>query len=78
MTRTLILATALALGVVGAAIAAMPVQQTNSHSLIIRVAEGCGVGFWRGPGGKCHPFPHGRACPAGYHLGPKGERCWPN
>ncbi len=78
MTRTLLLATTLALGLAGAAIAGMPVQQRGSDSLIIKVAEGCGRDFWRGPGGKCHPFPHGRLCPVGYHLGPHGHRCWPN
>jgi hypothetical protein len=41
-------------------------------------AEGCGPGFWRGPGGDCHPFAVNRACPVGYHLGPEGKRCWPN
>ena len=41
-------------------------------------AEGCGPGFWRGPGGHCHPFAVNRACPVGYHLGPEGKRCWPN
>ncbi len=45
---------------------------------IIKVAEGCGPGFWRGPGGRCHPFAVNRACPPGYHLGPEGKRCWPN
>ncbi len=78
MARTLLLATALALGLAGAAIAAMPMQQSSGSSLIINVAEHCGPGWWRGPGGKCHPFPHGRACPRGYHLGPEGKRCWPN
>ena len=42
------------------------------------VAEGCGPGWWRGPGGHCHPMAMGRACPPGYHLGPEGRRCWPN
>jgi len=46
--------------------------------LIVKVAEGCGPRFWRGPGGRCHPFAVGRACPVGYHLGPEGKRCWPN
>jgi len=45
---------------------------------VIKIAEGCGPGFWRGPGGRCHPFANGRACPAGYHLGPEGKKCWPN
>jgi hypothetical protein len=45
---------------------------------VIPVAEGCGRGFWRGPGGMCHPMFNGRACPPGYHLGPERRRCWPN
>jgi hypothetical protein len=42
------------------------------------VAERCGAGWWRGPGGRCHPMFNGRACPPGYHLGPERRRCWPN
>lgn len=41
-------------------------------------AEGCGPGWWRGPGGFCHPMAVARACPVGWHLGPEGRRCWPN
>jgi hypothetical protein len=50
----------------------------ETNSLIVKVAEGCGPGFWRGPQGHCHPMAVGRACPPGYHLGPEGKRCWPN
>jgi len=79
MTRTLLLATTLALGFAGAAIAGMPLQQQSKpDSLVTPVAEGCGAGWWRGPGGKCHPMFNGRACPPGYHLGPERKRCWPN
>jgi hypothetical protein len=45
---------------------------------VIKIAEGCGEGFWRGPGGKCHPFAKGRECPKGYHIGPEGKKCWPD
>jgi len=45
---------------------------------IIKVAGGCGAGWWRGPEGHCHPMAVGRACPPGYHLGPEGKKCWPN
>ena len=41
-------------------------------------AEGCGPGWWRGPGGFCHPMAVNRVCPAGWHLGPEGARCVPN
>jgi hypothetical protein len=79
MVRTLALSAALAFGLVSAASAAVPAAPVGgSNSLIIKVAEGCGPGFWRGPGGHCHPFAVGSACPVGYHLGPEGKRCWPN
>ena len=54
-----------------------PSSDTTSVS-ITRVAEGCGPDRWRDDHGRCHPMAHNRACPRGYHLGPEGERCWPN
>jgi len=79
MTKTLLLATTLALGLATVASAGVfPVQHGNSDSVVITVAEGCGEGWWRGPGGRCHPMFNGRACPPGYHLGPERRRCWPN
>jgi hypothetical protein len=65
MIRTVILSAAIIVGLV-------------SVVSIASAAEGCGPGFWRGPGGRCHPFAVNRACPGGYHLGPEGKRCWPN
>jgi hypothetical protein len=59
-----------------AGITPAPVGKTDS--LVTKVAEGCGPGFWRGPNGRCHPMYNGRACPPGYHLGPERKRCWPN
>jgi hypothetical protein len=56
----------------------MPAPIATVDSAVVKVAEGCGPGFWRGPHGRCHPFAAGRACPVGYHLGPWGRRCWPN
>jgi hypothetical protein len=79
MVRTIALSAALILSLATAASAAMPAAQTGMpNSFIVKVAEGCGPGFWRGPGGRCHPFAVNRACPRGYHLGPEGKRCWPN
>jgi len=78
MVRSLTLSAVFAFGLATAA-SAMPAGPfTPADGLIVKVAEGCGPGFWRGPGGKCHPFAVGRACPVGYHLGPEGKRCWPN
>jgi len=57
----------------------MPVPVGPSSDLTIKVAEGCGAGWWRGPGGRCHPMAGpNRFCPPGYHIGREGHRCWPN
>jgi Spy/CpxP family protein refolding chaperone len=76
---TIALGAALLFGLATAASAAItPAPVSKAGDLVINVAEGCGRGEWRGPGGRCHPMPHGRVCPRGYHLGPNGRRCWPN
>ena len=79
MVRSIVLGATFIVGLVtvaNAGIAVAPIGKTDS--LITRVAEGCGPGWWRGPGGRCHPMFNGRACPPGYHLGPERRRCWPN
>jgi hypothetical protein len=79
MVRSIVLGATFIIGlatVANAGIVVAPVGKTDS--LITRVAEGCGPGWWRGPGGRCHPMFNGRACPPGYHLGPERRRCWPN
>ena len=77
--RTIVLSATLVFGFATAASAGIaPAPLTQTGDLIINVAEGCGPGRWRGPRGRCHPMPQGRACPRGYHLGPHGRRCWPN
>ena len=77
--KTLILAATLACGLATTASAGVfPIHRGNGDSLVVTVAEGCGRGWWRGPGGRCHPMFNGRACPPGYHLGPERRRCWPN
>jgi hypothetical protein len=79
MLRTFALTAALALSVSTFANASMlPAPVAAGGTGIIKVAEECGAGWWRGPQGFCHPFATNRACPAGWHLGPEGERCWPN
>ena len=47
-------AVAVALSLSSAAQAAMPVAPLTSGADIVRVAEGCGAGEVRGPGGRCH------------------------
>jgi hypothetical protein len=79
MMKTIFFGAALAFGLATAAGATvMPAPLGKADSFVSKVAEGCGPGMWRGPGGKCHPMYNGRACPPGYHLGPEGKRCHPN
>jgi hypothetical protein len=73
-----ILGALLALGMAASAQAAMIAPPVERGPAVTLVAEGCGPGWWRGPGGHCHPMAMHRACPRGYHLGPEGHRCWPN
>jgi hypothetical protein len=48
------------------------------------VYGGCGVFGHRGPYGGCRAggqaggYGRGRPCPPGFHLGPRGAKCWPN
>jgi hypothetical protein len=77
--KTMVLTAILTIGltaVAGAAVIPAPIGDRDS--MLIKIAEGCGPGYWRGPGGRCHPFAVNRACPPGYHLGPERRRCWPN
>jgi len=73
-----ILGALLALGMTASAQAAMIAPPVGKGPAVTLVAEGCGAGWWRGPGGHCHPMANGRLCPPGYHIGPEGHRCWPN
>ena len=51
---------------------------------IIQVYGGCGPYAHRGPYGGCRTggqwggYVRGVSCPAGFHIGPYGRRCWPN
>jgi hypothetical protein len=76
--RTIFLGAVLAFGLATGASAAVTPAPLGNASSVINVAEGCGPGWWRGPGGKCHPMFDGKACPPGYHLGPEHKKCWPN
>jgi hypothetical protein len=57
---------------------AMPVASAPGFSTnIVHVADGCGQGRYRGPGGACHRFGHG-PYPGGYFAGShRGEGCGP-
>lgn len=72
----------------GPAWALPPVQNavsTGSDGVqILQVYGGCGPYAHRGPYGGCRPggqaggYIRGASCPAGFHIGPYGRRCWPN
>ena len=68
---------ALGLGLAGvSASQAMPVGPlAPSQTEVTQVAQGCGPGMHRGPGGFCRPLYN---CPAGWHPGPYGKQCFPN
>ncbi len=67
----------LAIGFSVASNAAIVAGPADTGSAIVTVGEGCGAGFWRGPGGHCNHFegPGGNArgtayeCPNGFHFG---------
>jgi hypothetical protein len=65
-------------GPAASAQAAMTVPSMDRGPAVTLVAGGCGPGFWRGPGGRRHPFATNRRRPHGYRLGPEGRRCRPD
>jgi hypothetical protein len=76
----MLVATAFAIGLSLAAVSAsraMPLAPLDRamSSDTIRVAQGCGPGWHRGPGGACRPLYN---CPRGWHSGPFGKRCFRN
>jgi hypothetical protein len=70
-------ALAIGLGLMAASARAMPIYPVDrpGSNEIIQVAQGCGPGFHRGPGGACRPLYN---CPPGWHTGPFGKRCFRN
>jgi hypothetical protein len=81
------LSAALAFGLASAANAAMTsAPVVRGDPAIVKAAEHCGAGMWRGPHGHCHAFegPGGPnrgtefACPPGYHIGAIHDRCFPD
>ena len=54
MVRLSILSAGLAVSLTIAASAGIhPTPGPHSDSLVVKVAEGCGAGYWRGPEGRC-------------------------
>jgi len=78
--KSLLAAGALALGLSTVAASAMPVVSFDNAPGFTEVRFGCGPGWTPGPYGHCYAMsrPAFRACPPGMHLGPYGQRCWPN
>ena len=60
------------------------VANQNDAPQIILAFGGCGPYGHRGPWGGCRPggqwggYIPGVSCPPGWHIGPYGQRCWPN
>jgi hypothetical protein len=76
MIRTLLLGATLACGLATVASAGItPAPIGSADAVVIKVAEGCGRGFWRTPDGHCWPMARGRVCPGGYRWA-EGGRCW--
>ncbi|MBP2496133.1 hypothetical protein ABID82_004476 [Methylobacterium sp. PvP062] len=87
MLKVLVFATLLAALAVPAS--AMPLVQNavsdrSDGAQIIQVYGGCGPYAHRGPYGGCRTggqwggYVRSASCPAGFHIGPYGRRCWPN
>ncbi|MCP1550260.1 hypothetical protein J2W76_003505 [Methylorubrum zatmanii] len=62
-----------------------PAVSTGSDGAeIIQIYGGCGPYGHLGPYGGCRTggqrggYVRGASCPAGFHIGPYGRRCWPN
>jgi hypothetical protein len=51
-----------------------PLQQDEATA-VIKVMDGCGPNWHRGPYGHCRPR---YSCPPGWHPGPYGWRCFRN
>jgi len=58
--------------------AAVPIAPLANGSGVVKVAQGCGLGRWRGPGGWCHgpAYYPGYYHPGWGYSGYYGRRCW--
>jgi hypothetical protein len=78
MISKLIVAALSRVGLAASAQAVMTAPSVRRAPAVTLVAGGCGPGFWRGPGGRRHPFATNRRRPRGCRLGPEGRRCRPD
>lgn len=87
MIKSLLMSAVLALAVTSNANAAMVAAPLGADdSAIVRVAQGCGPGYYRGPAGYCRhmrgpymaPAYRPYMCPPGMHRGRYDRRCLPN
>ena len=77
MRITAAILTAAALSLASISAQAMPFQTSpaGDDTAIVKVWEGCGPGWTRGPYGHCRPMYN---CPPGWHPGPFGHHCFRN
>jgi hypothetical protein len=79
MVRSILLSAGLALSLSAVAHASFtPAPLATVDNAIVRVAQACPPGSLQGPLGRCAPLAVNGRCPAGYHIGALGRRCWPN
>ena len=84
MHKTLLAASLLAACLTAPASALPLLVDPAPEANIVKVYDGCGPFGHRGPLGFCRPggqlggYIRGLSCPAGWHIGPMGRRCWPN
>ncbi len=89
-TLAMIISSTAALAAAASPSQAMPFPSSaETSSMIVHIANGCGPGWYRGPGGACHRFGHGpypggywgpyrgaygwNGCPPGFWRGPWGH-----
>ena len=74
MQKAIALVFASTLGLSSIAAGAMPIGTIGGadNAAITKVAQDCGPGMHRGPGGVCRPL---YTCPPGWHTGPHGKVC---
>jgi hypothetical protein len=78
LTKTTFALALVALAISASSSPAAPlIHQSDGSSMVVEVADGCGQGRYRGPGGACHRFGFGPN-PGGNFAGShRGEGCGP-